>query len=306
MVVDRRAQTVTHTTFDALGEHLSQGDLLVANDSKVLRARMMAKKEGTGGQVEVLLVEPVEGDRRWRAMLRASKKVKAGATLLVSDERLKVDTIEGEGFAVLDLPRAAVELAETHGALPLPPYIDRPTESADDERYQTIFARGAERSVAAPTAGLHFTGSLLARLAEQGIGLEKVTLHVGPGTFLPVRVDDVTDHRMHSEAYEVSKDAAGRIEAAKRVVAIGTTATRVLETIGRPVVAGSGRTELFIKPGFEFAVVNAMVTNFHLPRSTLLMLVCAFAGRDLVLDAYRQAVDAGYRFYSYGDAMLLR
>lgn len=306
LVVDRRARTLTHTTFDQVGEHLAPGDLLVANDSRVIRARLAATKRPTGGRVEVLLVEPTTDEKTWRVMFRASKKVRAGVELEIGGEVAVVEAIEGEGFGVVRLPRTGRELAAAHGALPLPPYIDRPVEPADEERYQTIFARdGLERSVAAPTAGLHFTEGLVEGLAARDVGLVKVTLHVGPGTFLPVRTDEVDDHTMHSEAFELSAAAAATIEAARRVVSVGTTSTRVLETVGRPVRAAAGRTELFIRPGFEFAVVGAMITNFHLPKSTLLMLVCAFGGRELMLGAYEEARDAGYRFYSYGDAMLI-
>jgi S-adenosylmethionine:tRNA ribosyltransferase-isomerase len=306
LVVDRSSGALTHTTFARVGEHLAAGDLLVANNSRVIRARLSATKVGTGGRVEVFLVEPTQDDRTWRALLRPAKKVRVGAELAIGDDVAVVEALEGDGFGVLRLPRAGAAVAADHGALPLPPYIDRPAGPEDEERYQTIFAReGLERSVAAPTAGLHFTDGLVEQLASQGVGLEKVTLHVGPGTFLPVRTDDVTDHKMHSEAFELSDAAAARIEAAKRVVSVGTTSTRVLETVGRPVRAAEGRTELFIRPGFAFAVVGAMITNFHLPKSTLLMLVCAFGGRDLILGAYEEARDAGYRFYSYGDAMLI-
>ncbi len=306
LVVDRSTRTLTHTTFDRIGDHLAPEDLLVANDSRVIRARLAATKRETGGRVEVLLVEPTTDEMTWRVMFRASKKVRAGTELLIGDDVVVVEAIEGEGFGVVRLPRAGRELAADHGALPLPPYIDRPVEPEDEERYQTIFAReGLERSVAAPTAGLHFTEGLVADLARRDIGLVKVTLHVGPGTFLPVRTDEVDDHAMHSEAFELTAEAAAAIEAARRVVSVGTTSTRVLETVGRPVRAASGRTELFIRPGFEFAVVGAMITNFHLPKSTLLMLVSAFGGRELMLGAYEEARDAGYRFYSYGDAMLI-
>lgn len=307
MVVDRDTQEITHATFAALGEHLSpSGDVIALNDSRVLPARMEARKKATGGRVEVLLIEPVDGDERWRVMLGSSKPVREGAELELGDVVVRVERIEGEGFGVVSFPEPAADIAARFGSLPLPPYIDREVEPEDEERYQTVYSRHDKcLSVAAPTAGLHFTPELLAGFEARGIGIAPVTLHVGPGTFLPVRVDDVSEHQMHAETFEISESSASRIEKAERVVAIGTTTTRVLETIGRPVRAQSGRTDIFIRPGFEFSVVGALVTNFHLPRSTLLMLVSAFAGRELILDAYERAVKEGYRFYSYGDAMLI-
>lgn len=284
----------------------------MVNDSKVLKARLHTQKEGTLGKVEVLLVEPLNAtdDRRWKAMVAASKPVRAGTRLLLPGAGpLVVTAVRGEGFVEVELPEPAVPLTERLGALPLPPYMDRPAEAADAERYQTIYAEvGKEGSVAAPTAGLHFTPELLKALQDRGVERVALTLHVGPGTFLPVRTDLVEEHVMHQERYVVPEATARAISLAKaegrRVVAVGTTVVRTLES-QVPVVAGPGATAIFIKPGFHFRVVDALITNFHLPRSTLLMLVSAFAGREPILEAYAEAVSRGYRFYSYGDAMLI-
>jgi S-adenosylmethionine:tRNA ribosyltransferase-isomerase len=311
MVLDRARAGVEHRTFADLPALLSPGDLVVANDTRVLPARLEATKVATGGRVELLLVEPVDGDeRRWRAMVGASKPVRPGAVLRVGDDaELEVVAAEGEGFVVVALPEDAATLTARHGRLPLPPYLGRDAEPADTDRYQTIFARGPERSVAAPTAGLHFTPEVLAGLEARGVGFATVTLHVGPGTFLPVRTDDVTEHRMHAERFHVDAATAARVEATRaaggRVVAVGTTVTRVLETLGRPLREAEGSTDAFLRPGHAFTGIDALITNFHLPRSTLIMLVAALAGRERVLEAYRTAVAEGYRFFSYGDAMLI-
>ena len=281
----------------------------MVNDTRVRAARLFAKKAGTGGRVEVLLIEP-DGDT-WLALANASKPLKPGTELVVDggDARMTVVERLPEGWIRVagDLER----IAEAHGQLPLPPYMERAPEPADAERYQTIFSR-ADRlgSVAAPTAGLHFTDGVLAALEAQGVRRTALTLHVGPGTFLPVRSDEVDGHRMHAERFELPPDAAAAIAEARarggRVVAVGTTVTRVLEAVDDPTEPTAGSTDLFIRPGYAFRTIDALITNFHLPRSTLLMLVCAFAGRDPVLAAYEEAVRAGYRFYSYGDAMLIQ
>lgn len=302
-----------HEAFAALEAELAPGDLLVFNDTKVIPARLVGRKE-TGGRVELLLCEPLEGGlgRRWRALGQASKPIRAGAALAFDGLAARVVEVEGEGFFVVELDRegelllAALERA---GRVPLPPYIRREAGEVDRERYQTIWAR-APGSAAAPTAGLHFTEPLLARLRGRGIRTASLTLHVGPGTFLPVRGERVEDHRMHPERYEVSAGTAAELEACHarggRVVAVGTTSLRTLESAfdGTRVAPGPGRTSLFVRPGHVFRVVDALVTNFHLPRSTLLMLVCALGGTDRVLAAYREAVERRYRFFSYGDAML--
>ncbi len=306
---------VEHRTFADLPSLLRAGDLLVFNDTRVIPARLLGVKEGTGGKVEMLLVDPVGGDlpRRWRAIGKAGKAIREGARLRFGDLSAVVERVEGEGFYLLELDREGAALEEAlaaAGRLPLPPYIRRAPDAADAERYQTVFA-ARPGSAAAPTAGLHFTPEVLARLAERGVERAAVTLHVGPGTFLPIRGDTLEGHRMHEERYEVPPGTAAAFEACRdrggRIVAVGTTAVRTLESAfhsGR-LHAGAGRTDIFIKPGHAFRAVDLLVTNFHLPRSTLLMLVCALGGRDRVLAAYAEAVRCQYRFFSYGDAMLL-
>jgi S-adenosylmethionine:tRNA ribosyltransferase-isomerase len=300
--------------FSDLDALLSPGDLLVFNDTKVIPARLVGRK-ASGGRVELLLCEPLEGGlgRRWRAMGQASKPIRAGATVALEGLTATVEAVEGEGFYVVALDREGeplLEALERAGRVPLPPYIRRAPAARDRERYQTVWAR-APGSAAAPTAGLHFTEGLLARLAARGVARTAVTLHVGPGTFLPVRGGSLEGHRMHAERYEVPAPAAEAIAGCRarggRVVAVGTTTVRALESAfdGAGVVPGAGRTSLFIRPGHRFGAVDLLVTNFHLPRSTLLVLVCAFGGRERVLAAYRAAVERGYRFFSYGDAMLL-
>lgn len=310
LVLDGATGAMTDARFTDLAGLLRPGDLLVLNDTRVIPARLLGRKP-TGGAVEVL-VERVLDERRLLAHLRASKPPAAGTLLeLEGDLPLRVlgrveDLFElaheGEG-PVLDA-------LERRGRTPLPPYIRRPAAPEDAERYQTVYARRAG-AVAAPTAGLHFDAALLEALAAKGVETAHVTLHVGAGTFLPVRVDRLEEHQMHLEWVEVPGVVAEAVQAARgrggRVVAVGTTVVRALETASadgtiRPY---AGETDLFIYPGYRFRSVDALVTNFHLPESTLLMLVCAFAGTDHVLAAYRHAVDAGYRFFSYGDAMFV-
>jgi len=297
--------------FSDLPDLLDRGDLLVLNDSRVLPARLLGHKE-SGGRCEALLVEPLDkAGSLWRAIGQASKPVRVGARLRFRDLSAEVEAVEGNGLFVLRFDRGGAELQaalERVGRIPLPPYIRRDPSALDSERYQTVIAR-VPGSVAAPTAGLHFTPSLLERLDRKGVVRAQVTLHVGPGTFLPVRSDRLEDHRMHSERYEVPVDTARAFAEARargrRVVAVGTTTVRTLEGAfsAGGVRPGAGRTEIFILPGFHFRAVDGLVTNFHLPRSTLLALVCAFAGTERVLEAYREAVAKRYRFFSYGDAM---
>ena len=309
MVVNRHTNRIEHRRVWDLPRVLPTRALLVVNDSKVIPARLRAERP-SGGAVEVLLVEQLE-DLRWTAMVRASKRPKSGEQLRLVDRRgaaseatLRFVEDAGQGRAIVELGDAS-QLAD-FGEPPLPPYIDRAVRHQDWNRYQTIYA-DPEGSIAAPTAGLHFTHELLAALQAQGIARTPITLHVGPGTFTPVRCERVADHTLEAERYVVSQDSARAIAAARSegraVVAVGTTATRVLESTDG--CAGEGRADLFIYPGYSFRIVDALITNFHLPRSTLLMLVAAFAGRDLILNAYREAVRERYRFYSYGDAMLV-
>jgi S-adenosylmethionine:tRNA ribosyltransferase-isomerase len=304
-----------HRAFADLPALLAPGDLLVFNDTRVIPARLLGVKEGTGGKVEMLLVDPLGGElpRRWRALGQAGKAIREGARLRFGELQAEVERVEGEGFYTLLLDREGPELEAalaSAGRLPLPPYIRREPNAEDAERYQTVFAR-RPGSAAAPTAGLHFTPAVLDRLEARGIARAAVTLHVGPGTFLPVRGETLEGHRMHEERFEVSEATVEAVAACRarggRVVAVGTTAVRTLESAFRDghLHPGAGRTSLFVRPGYTFKVVDGLVTNFHLPRSTLLMLVCAFGGRERVLAAYQEAVSCRYRFFSYGDAMLV-
>jgi S-adenosylmethionine:tRNA ribosyltransferase-isomerase len=287
---------------------LRRGDLLVMNDSRVLHARLLGRKD-SGGKVEVL-VERLASNSEVIAQVRASKSPKPGGRLSLEDA-IDVEVIGREGeFYHLRFPGDAAELIERHGRLPLPPYIERTPESGDEARYQTVFAR-EKGSVAAPTAGLHFDQELLTALRAAGIGTAYVTLHVGAGTFQPVRTENLAQHHMHTERYAVPQATAEAIAATRaaggRVVAVGTTTLRTLEAaaINGDLRVGAGETAIFITPGFRFKLVDLLITNFHLPKSTLLMLVSAFAGLNEVRQAYRHAIDARYRFFSYGDAMLL-
>lgn len=296
--------------FADLPELLKAGDLLVFNDTRVIPARLFARKE-TGGRVEIL-VERLSGEREALVQLRASKPTRSGAVLRVeaSDAALIVADREGDFFKLRCEAGDFMSLLESAGHMPLPPYIDRADEAEDRERYQTVYAR-EPGAVAAPTAGLHFDDALLKRLEERGIQRGFVTLHVGAGTFQPVRVDRVEDHRMHAERIEVSeglcRQVEGTLAAGGRVIAVGTTAVRSLETAaaGGSLAPFSGDSRIFIYPGYTFRAVDGMITNFHLPESTLLMLVSAFAGPGPVKAAYAHAVEQRYRFFSYGDAMLI-
>lgn len=285
---------------------LRRGDLVVVNNTRVLPARLFA------GRVEILLAEKV-GDDEWLTLARPGKRARPGDRLRFSPElEAEVLALEGDGKRRLRFNRPVEPFLASLGHVPLPPYIDREDEPADRERYQTVFAR-EDGAIAAPTAGLHFTQELLAALRNSGVEIAEITLHVGLGTFKPVTAELVHEHRMDAERFTIPLETEHAVRAARdrkaRVVAIGTTVVRTLEASallsGGQVLAGHGKTDLFVTPGFQFRIVDALLTNFHLPRSTLLMLVSAFAGRERVLAAYREAIDAGYRFYSYGDAMLL-
>jgi len=296
--------------FAQLSELLRPGDLLVMNNTRVIPARLFGQKE-TGGKVEVL-VERVVDEHRVLAHVRASKSPKPGGQLLLEGElQVTVTGREGELFCLdFAADEPVVTLLERHGHMPLPPYIERVDESADRERYQTVFAQ-RQGAVAAPTAGLHFDQALLDLLTQKGIESSFVTLHVGAGTFQPVRVDNIADHHMHKEYIEVSADTVAAVQRTRdcggRVVAVGTTSVRALESAARDgeLKIFQGDTDIFITPGYSFRVVDALITNFHLPESTLLMLVSAFAGFDEVMAGYAHAVEQGYRFFSYGDAMFL-
>jgi S-adenosylmethionine:tRNA ribosyltransferase-isomerase len=325
LVHDVEHDRTSHGHVSDLAERLAPGDLLIVNDTRVRSARLLGHR-ASGGAVELLLLERLAGgepDAPWRALARPAGRLAPGEEIQLEEGRLRARMLRrGEGGEwILELRGAGPEqedvelLVERFGRAPLPPYIKRP-RGADDARerdrasYQTVFARELG-AVAAPTAGLHFTPELLAKLDERGIERATVTLHVGEGTFQPVTAEDTAGHVMHAERYSLSAATVAAIERARarggRVVAVGTTSVRVLETVAAsgPLRAGSGETRLFLVPGSPFRVVDALLTNFHLPRSTLLMLVAAFAGRERVLRLYREAIALGYRFYSYGDAMLL-
>lgn len=289
---------------------LGRGDLLVFNNTRVIPARLFGEKD-TGGRIE-LLIERVLQDRRVLTQCRASKPPRAGQQLrLDGGVSARVVARQGEFYELeFEIGEPLLEVLERIGHIPLPPYINRPDAGDDRARYQTVFAQ-APGAVAAPTAGLHFDAAMLARLDALGVERAFITLHVGAGTFQPLRVDDIAQHRMHSEWLEVSADAAAQVNAAKqagrRVIAVGTTVVRALETAAadQRVQPFAGETDIFIYPGYRFRIVDALLTNFHLPESTLLMLVCAFAGTQHVLNAYRHAVAQRYRFFSYGDAMFV-
>lgn len=308
LALDGAGGTLRDLGFRDLPGLLRAGDLLVLNDTRVLPARLVGRKP-SGGSCEILL-ERVLGPRRILAQARASKGFRAGTTVLLPGGAQAVMQSRDGDFYEFELDCEAAELFERQGTMPLPPYIARPAGPADRNRYQTVYAR-EPGAVAAPTAGLHFDRMMLDRLAAAGVGLAALTLHVGAGTFQPLRSDDIGAHRLHRERFTVPAATVTAVEAARRrggrVVAVGTTTVRALESAAQngPLTIAAGETELFIRPGFRFRVVDALLTNFHLPESTLLMLVCAFAGRERVLAAYAHAVAARYRFFSYGDAMFM-
>jgi len=337
--LDRESGSMVHSTVAALPDHLRAGDLVVVNNTRVFPARLLGHRVPSGGAVECLLIRRLSWSRAskgsdpkaqpvgvsgsdpelWEALMHPGQKLKPGARVVFEGAR----TLHGEvqeqhyfGRRVIKLwtddESTVDEAVDAIGHVPLPPYIKRDDRQEDRDRYQTVFAQ-RRGSVAAPTAGLHFTPALVHALAERGVRTAEITLHVGYGTFQPVRVDRVEDHRLEPEGYEIDPAAASAINAAlaegRRVIAVGTTTTRTLEAVAAAhdghIVAGAGATDLFIYPGFGFKVVGALLTNFHLPRSSLIMLVAAFAGHDTVMNAYHAAIAERYRFYSYGDAMLV-
>ncbi len=295
MVVHRDSSTIEHRSFRDLPSYLRDGDLLVLNDTRVVPARFFSNN----GSKELLRLN-VLAPTRWRCMVKPGKKLRVGHHIEIGDATGTVLEITENGDRIIEFDRPVDEAK--HGHLALPPYMEREERTDDKERYQTVFAKH-EGSIAAPTAGLHFTPELLQTLPHAF-----VTLHVGIGTFQPVKVECLDEHVMHSERYSLSADAAAKINAATRVIAVGTTATRVLESIAKKhgrLIADSGETDIFLYPPCEFKVVDALLTNFHLPKSTLLMLVSAFAGKALIMRAYEEAIRERYRFYSYGDCMLI-
>ena len=323
MVLDRKENTITHRHFRDIGEYLNPGDCLVVNDTKVIPARLLGVKADTGAAVEVLLRRN-HGDNVWEALVRPGKKMRPGAVVSFGDGLLTgtVESVAEEGNRMIRFTYEGIweELLDRLGEMPLPPYITHKLQ--DRDRYQTVYATH-EGSAAAPTAGLHFTPELLKELEAKGVRIARLTLHVGLGTFRPVKVETIEEHHMHSEYFELSEEAAEMINRTKeeggRVISVGTTSTRTLETVASrlaeesgtdgsayiPLKACSGWTDIFIFPGYRFKVVDSLITNFHLPESTLIMLVSAFYDREHVLHAYETAVEERYRFFSFGDAMLL-
>jgi len=314
LAVDRASGELRHLRFADLAELIPPGDAVVLNETRVFPARLLGRR-ASGAEAEVFLLHPAEEDPAlWTALVRPGAKLKPGRTVEVGPE-LSVEVVDstpsGERIVRLVTPLPLEEALERYGHIPLPPYVQRADTAEDRERYQTVYAR--ERgSVAAPTAGLHFTPELLARLEERGVRLVRLVLHVGLGTFRPVEAEDPSEHRMHSEWYRVTREAADTLNAVRAaggsIWAVGTTSVRTLESVADEAGTlhpGEGWTEIFIRPGYRFRAVDRLVTNFHLPRSTLLMLVSALGGYELVMRAYREAVREGYRFFSYGDAMVV-
>ncbi len=312
LVLDRRSGAITHGQFSGVGYWLKAGDVLVINDTRVIPARLIGEKRGTKGRVEFLLLKRLTADR-WQTLVRPGRRLKVGSRVVFGDGLLEAIVAEhcpdGERIVEFHFEGVFEEILDRLGEMPLPPYIHESLE--DKERYQTVYAR--ERgSAAAPTAGLHFTPELMASLRQAGVEFVPLTLHVGLGTFRPVQVSDIHEHQMHSEYYQVTEESARRLNEAKqqgrRVIAVGTTSARTLETMASDeglVQAGSGWTDIFIYPGYRFKALSGLITNFHLPKSTLIMLVSALAGREHVLEAYRVAIAERYRFFSFGDAMLI-
>lgn len=314
MIVDRRSGIIEEGKFRDIISYLRPDDLMVLNNTKVFPARLKGKKTETGGNIEILLINPIE-EGTWLCLIKGRMRVGQGLTFVPNGLSGTVISKEGAGKwqVRFEWEGDFFELLQKYGQVPLPPYIKRPSPVVEDvQRYQTVFAEHTG-AVAAPTAGLHFTDTLIKRIREKGVETAFVTLHVGPGTFKPIREEDIHKHKMDEEAYSVSKKDINRINAAKgegrRIIAVGTTTTRVLETLylkgDPPGSKQEGWSDLFITPGFHFNIVDALITNFHLPRSTLLILVCAFSGYDLIMKAYSLAIKKGFRFYSYGDAMFI-
>jgi S-adenosylmethionine:tRNA ribosyltransferase-isomerase len=314
LLLDRTSKQIAEDTFRNIPDHLLPGDLLVMNDTRVIPARLFGVRD-SGGKVEIFLVRRVEDPaERWSCLLRASKKFRDGQVIhLAGGMKAAVCSRSTDDTWLLEFSGSGpfAEWLGREGHIPLPPYLQRDDDAGDRERYQTVFSR-SPGAVAAPTAGLHFTRELLTELESRGVRLAYLTLHTGLGTFQPVRVERVEDHRIHTERYSIPAATVEEIRSARqrggRVIAVGTTTTRTLEYAADAdgnVAAGCGEADIYIVPGYRFKVVDALITNFHLPESTLLMLVSAFAGHEYVLAAYREAVTRGFRFYSYGDAMLI-
>lgn len=312
LVLDRRSGAVSHHVFTEIVDYLRAGDCLVVNDTKVIPARLIGSKVGTEAKIEILLLKRKENNI-WETLVRPGKKAKPGTKISFGDGLLIGEILEvvEEGNRLVRFSYDGIfeEILDRLGQMPLPPYITH--QLKERERYNTVYAVH-EGSAAAPTAGLHFTPELLQEIEEKGVDIARVTLHVGLGTFRPVKAEEITDHHMHSEFYQINEEAAGKINRAKsgngRVICVGTTSCRTVESAADEnghIQAGSGWTEIFIYPGYRFKVLDGLITNFHLPESTLIMLVCALAGREQVMKAYEEAVEERYRFFSFGDAMFI-
>lgn len=312
MVLNREEDSITHRHFSDILDYLSEGDCLVINDTKVIPARLIGAKEGTGASIEVLLLKRLD-DTRWETLVKPGKKARPGTVISFGDGMLvgTVTDIVEEGNRIIDFRFEGIfeELLDELGQMPLPPYITHIL--ADKDRYQTVYAVNTG-SAAAPTAGLHFTKDLLRAVSKKGVNIARITLHVGLGTFRPVKVENISEHHMHSEFYVIDETAANLINKTKqnggKIISVGTTSTRTMETAADEngyIKPCSGWTNIFIYPGYKFKVVDRLITNFHLPESTLLMLVSAFYDRERVLEAYKTAVEEKYRFFSFGDAMMI-
>ena len=313
LVLNKETGSITHKVFKDIKEYLKPGECLVLNNTKVIPARLIGEKEGTGAKIELLLLKRFEGDV-WETLVKPGKKAKPGTRIVFGGGLLvgEITEVIEDGNRHIKFYYEGIfeEILDQLGQMPLPPYIHHQLQ--DKNRYQTVYAK-YEGSAAAPTAGLHFTQDLLEELKDMGVIVASVTLHVGLGTFRPVKVDDVTQHHMHSEFYQVLPEEAEKINAAKRegrrVICVGTTSCRTIESAADEngvVQAGSGDTDIFIYPGYKFKVLDCLITNFHLPESTLLMLVSALAGKEHIMDAYKEAVEMKYRFFSFGDAMFIQ
>ncbi len=313
LVLDKNTGSMEHRIFKDFLEYINEGDCLVLNDTRVIPARLLGEKEGTGGKIEFVLLKKMENDV-WEVILKPGKRAKPGSRFAFGDGALKAEVLqiveEGNRLVRFEYDGVFEEVLDRVGIVPLPPYITKRLE--DSERYQTVYSKH-KGSAAAPTAGLHFTKELLKEIENKGVDIAYVTLHVGLGTFRPVKVEVIEEHKMHSEYYSINEEDCRKINTAKekgkRVIAVGTTSCRVLETVGDEngrVNPKSGWTDIFIYPGYKFKVVDALITNFHLPESTLIMLVSALAGREKIMEAYKTAVKERYRFFSFGDAMFIK
>jgi len=313
MILDRQTGEIEHKIFKDIVGYLNKGDCLVLNDTKVIPARLIGEKEGTGGKIEFVLLNN-KGNDIWEVILKPGRRAKKGARFVFGNGELKAEVVDiiddCNRLVKFEYEGIFEQVLDKIGMIPLPPYITK--ELKDKDRYQTVYAKH-RGSAAAPTAGLHFTEEILNELSQKGVELAYLTLHVGLGTFRPVKVSNIQEHKMHSEYYSISEDTCKKINNAKkrgnRVIAVGTTSCRVLETVGNDdgtVKCQSGWTDIFIYPGYKFKVIDGLITNFHLPESTLIMLVSAFAGRETIMKAYNEAIKERYRFFSFGDAMFIK